>query len=55
MYFIQFGKKIRYFSKKIKNGDSILRYTGAVIAGIGLHIILIIIGVQDNIVLLYTL
>ncbi len=35
-----FGLGIGYFANKVKNGKVILRYSGAVIVGIGLHIII---------------
>lgn len=33
------GVAIGYFAQKIEDGESLLRYTGAVVAGIGLHIL----------------
>lgn len=34
------GVVIGHFAKKVKDGEVLLRYTGAVVAGMGLHIIL---------------
>lgn len=34
------GVLIRTFSKKIRDGETILRYTGAFVAGMGLHILI---------------
>jgi urease accessory protein len=38
------GVLIGHYSKKIKDGDALLRYSGAFIAGIGFHIYLFITG-----------
>lgn len=38
------GVLIGYFAKKRKQGEQMLRYTGAVMAGIGVHIILLVAG-----------
>ena len=46
------GVGIGYFSRKVKNGTVVLRYTGAIVSGIGFHIIFIIFEVQDNFLLL---
>ena len=46
------GVAIGYISKRMKNGNIVLRYTGAAVAGIGFHIILIIFEVQDNFIIL---
>ena len=47
-----FGVGIGYISKRVQNGNGFLRYTGAVFAGIGFHIIFIIFEIQDNFLLL---